>query len=195
MNSIFLSASVPIVGRGTYYEDADPFLIQFAVREFLVAALGRRHVVWGGHPAITPMVWSVCEDLGVEYAHSVSLFQSRKFEDTFPEENTKFANVTYIDAVDDDRDKSLLSMRKSMMSGDFEYGVFIGGMEGVEEEYALFREMHPDAQALAVGAPGGAAKRLAKKLDERLERIDFLHLFTERLNIDINEQRNPRVNK
>ncbi|MEB3734007.1 hypothetical protein ULF88_07440 [Halopseudomonas pachastrellae] len=22
-------------------------------------------MVWGGHPAITPMIWSICEDLGL----------------------------------------------------------------------------------------------------------------------------------
>lgn len=193
MSSIFLSASIPVAGRGTYYEDADPFLIQFAVREFLVAALGRRLVVWGGHPAITPMVWSVCEDLGVEYAHSVLLFQSKHFEDIFPEENAKFANVQYVEAVDGDRDKSLISMRKQMLDREFEAGVFVGGMEGVEEEYALFRDRHPKAIALAVGAPGAAAKRLAIKMQENTDRIDFLHLFTERLKIDITERRNARL--
>lgn len=63
MRSIFLSASVPLAGRGTYLETADPFLIQVAVRELMTLALGRRRIVWGGHPAITPMIWSVCQDL------------------------------------------------------------------------------------------------------------------------------------
>lgn len=193
MSSIFLSASVPVAGRGTYYEDADPFLIQFAVREFLVAALGRRLIVWGGHPAITPMVWSVCEDLGVEYGHSVLLFQSRFYEEFFPEENAKFANVRYTDAVDGDEAKSLHVMRKQMLEREFEAGVFIGGMEGVEADYALFKELHPQARVLAIGAPGGAAKRLALQLDEDVERIDFLHLFTGRLNLDITERRNARL--
>lgn len=193
MGAIFLSASIPVVGRGTYYEDADPFLIQFAVREFLVATLGRRLIVWGGHPAITPMVWSVCEDLGVEYSHSVKLFQSRLFQDIFPEENARFANVSHIDAVGKDRDRSLLEMRKHMLNGEFEAGVFIGGMEGVEDECALFKGMHPEAKILALGAPGGAAKRLALQLQEDVERIDFLHLFTERLNIDTAERRNARL--
>ena len=71
MSAIFLSASVPILGRGIYHETANPFLIQSAVREFVTVALGRRLIVWGGHPAITPMVWAVCEDLGVEFSQSV----------------------------------------------------------------------------------------------------------------------------
>lgn len=85
MSTIFLSASVPVVGRGNYFESADPFLIQMAVRELLTLALGRRRIVWGGHPAITPMVWAVCEDLGVPYSNAVVLYQSRFFEEIFPE--------------------------------------------------------------------------------------------------------------
>jgi hypothetical protein len=68
MKAVFLSASVPVIGRANYYKTADPFLIQRAVREFVNVALGRRLIVWGGHPAITPMVWAVCEDLGIHYA-------------------------------------------------------------------------------------------------------------------------------
>jgi len=193
MSAIFLSASIPVAGRGTYYEDADPFLIQFAVRELLVVALGRRPIVWGGHPAITPMVWSVCEDLGVQYAHSVLLFQSKLFQDYFPQENERFANVRYVDAVQNDRERSLLSMRKSMMEGEFEAGVFIGGMNGVEEECDLFMQLHPRAKIIALGSPGGAAKRIAKKHDEDVERIDYLRLFAERLEIDTTEPRNSHV--
>ena len=83
VNAIFLSASVPVAGRGSYYQTAEPFLIQLAVREFLTLALGRRRIVWGGHPAITPMVWAVCEDLGVEYADSVTLYQSKVLRGCF----------------------------------------------------------------------------------------------------------------
>ena len=193
MSAIFLSASIPVAGRGTYYEDADPFLIQFAVRELLVVALGRRPIVWGGHPAITPMVWSVCEDLGVQYSQSVLLFQSKLFQVDFPQENERFANVRYVDAVQNDQERSLLYMRKSMMEGDFEAGVFIGGMNGVEEECELFMKLHPHAKVVALGSPGGAAKRIAKKRDEDMDRVDYLRLFTERLEIDTTEPRNSQV--
>jgi hypothetical protein len=99
MSAVFLSAGVPIPGRGNFHEDANPFLIQFAVRELLTLVLGRRHLIWGGHPAITPMVWSVCEDLGVVYAENVTLYQSLYFDEAFPEENKKFGNVVYTSAI------------------------------------------------------------------------------------------------
>ncbi|MGR5096951.1 hypothetical protein ACPV5O_26745 [Vibrio maritimus] len=67
-------------GRGHYYETADPFLIQGAVRELVIASVRRYKIVWGGHPAITPMIWSICEDLGANYSDSVVLYQSRFFD-------------------------------------------------------------------------------------------------------------------
>jgi len=89
MNSLFLSASVPSIDRGTYHETANPFLIQWAVRELVIAAIRKWKIVWGGHPAITPMIWSICEDLKVDYSRSVVLYQSRFFEGQFPEENSR----------------------------------------------------------------------------------------------------------
>src|SRR3546814_13763214 len=84
MNEIFLSASVPEHGRGDFYETANPFLIQFAVRELITVCLGRRRIVWGGHPSITPMVHAVCRDFGLEFEAPVLLYQSTYFKDRFP---------------------------------------------------------------------------------------------------------------
>lgn len=189
MKRIFLSASVPEQGRGNFYETADPFLIQFAVRELLTVCLGRFQIVWGGHPAITPMVWAVCEDLGVEYAKSVKLFQTKFFEDRFPIENKKFGNVIYVAAFKGDREKSLLKMRKRMLKGRFEAAVFIGGMEGIFAEYEIFRDLHPDTMILPVSTPGGAAAQLPDIKPSDVDRIDFARLFTERLKIDSKRSR------
>jgi len=194
MNAVFLYASVPVIGRGNFYETADPFLIQSAVREFVTVALGRRFLVWGGHPAITPMVWAVCEDLGVSYAKTVVLYQSTHFADAFPEENKRFGNVEYIEAAPEGREASLLRMRKKMLSrDDFSEAVFIGGMEGIFDEYALFTELHPKAKILTVPAPGGAARQLAERLgvkgETNLQNVDFAKFFHVELNIAPNEPR------
>src|SRR5260370_28098278 len=98
MSAICLSASVPVIGRGNFYETADPFLIQSAVREFVTVALGRRLLVWGSHPAITPMVWAVCQDLGMNYAKTVVLYQCTYFADIFPAENKCISNTEYVPA-------------------------------------------------------------------------------------------------
>ena len=194
MNSIFLSASVPVIGRGNYFQTAEPFLIQLAVRELVTLAIGRRRIVWGGHPAITPMVWAVCEDLGITYARAAVLYQSRFFEELFPEENKRFGNVQFIDAVKGDREASLLAMRQAMLSrSDLTAAIFIGGMEGIFAEYALFQELHPSAQVLAVPSPGGAARELAQKLaplsEGDISNVDFAKLFYEKLGISPSEER------
>lgn len=194
MNAVFLSASVPVPGRGNYYETANPFLIQTAVREFVMTALGRRLVVWGGHPAITPMVWAVCEDLGVEFAKAVVLYQSTFFKDIFPEENKRFGNVVYVDATPGDREASLFRMREAMLSRkDLEAAIFVGGMEGILAEYDLFAKFHPKAKVVTVPAAGGAARQLAEKLGGSsaadLKNVDFVKLFHLELNVAPNDPR------
>ncbi len=185
MSAIFLSASVPVEGRGNYHETADPFLIQCAVRELVIAVIRDRQIVWGGHPAITPMIWRICEDLKVDYSKMVVLYQSRFFEDRFPEENNRFHNVQFIEKVNGDREASLLRMRTEMLSRkDLDAAVFIGGMEGVEAEYQLFKHFHKNAKVLPVAAPGGAALNLAKEIgvaEAKLHDVNFARLFRDEL--------------
>lgn len=201
MKEIFLSASVPERGRGDFYESANPFLIQFAVRELITVCLGRRRVVWGGHPSITPMVHAVCKDFGLEVEAPVLLYQSRFFENRFPEDNKYFTTIL-VDGVEGDLAGSLVELRKAMLSRPIETAVFIGGMEGIFQEYEIFRGLHgPYAQALALGAPGGAARKLAEgglsseplERDD-LDRIDFARIFHERLRISPHEDRQLKLN-
>ncbi len=192
MNEIFLSASVPLKGR-KYFEGSDPLLIHAAVRAFAMLVLGRRHIVWGGHPSITPMMWAACESLGVEYAKCVTLYQSSFFRDFFPEENKGFRNVRYVDKQDD-LASSLWMLRMEMFKRpNFEAAVFIGGMEGVEDEYSLFRKLHGDKTCLLVSSPGGAAAVLAARLDDRSDQdrnsTNFTKLYIEKLGISPSDKR------
>lgn len=199
MNEIFLSASVPEHGRGDFYETANPFLIQFAVRELITVCLGRRRIVWGGHPSITPMVQAVCRDFGLEFEAPVLLYQSTYFKDRFPEDNKYFETIL-VDGVAGNLPDSLKVLRTTMLSRPIEAAVFIGGMEGIFQEHEIFRALHgPAATALAVGAPGGAAKQLAQEIspgereaENELDRIDFARLFHERLGVAPDE---PRILK
>lgn len=201
MSSIFLSASVPVIGRGNYHETANPFLIQCAVRELVISVIRQHKIVWGGHPAITPMIWAICEDLGVDYSESVILYQSNFFRDRFPEENQRFGNVVLTKEIPGDQDASLLLMREEMLSReDLTAAVFIGGMEGVEAEYDLFVRFHPSAMVLPVPAPGGAALALATRLASfdaaGLQDIDFAHLFHSHLNtIDDDDLDAEQINR
>jgi hypothetical protein len=63
--------------------------------------------------------------------------------------------------------------------------VFVGGMEGVELEFELFRHHHPDAGVIALAAPGGAARTLALSpsnvVRDDSDNVDFAGLFRNRL--------------
>ena len=60
-DAIFLSAGVPDPKRGPEYAaTADTVAICAAVSALVHVALGRRLLVWGGQPAITPMIWVIC---------------------------------------------------------------------------------------------------------------------------------------
>ena len=195
MSAVFLSASVPSRERA-YFETAEPFLIQAAVRELVMAVLGKYRLVWGGHPAITPMVRSICEEVGDSDA--VVLYQSKFFEDQFPGENERFENVVYIDAVPGERESSLRRMRLAMLSReDLGAAVFIGGMEGIKEEYLIFRHVQPHAKVLSVDAPGGAARDLSV-MDhlgagvEELQDVNFAALFYRELRLEDDDEAQKR---
>lgn len=195
MGAIFLSASVPLPGRVPFDRDCEPQMIQSAVSALATVALGRKTIVWGGHPSITPMLWASAQDLGVQYATAVRLFQTKFFsKEDFPDENRQFANVTYIAAVDNDLTKSLLAMREAMLqSAHFDAAVFIGGMEGINDEYALFSTIHPNAKCVPIAVTGGATRILATKLQYTLPAdlgpLDFVSLLYRELSISPIEQR------
>jgi hypothetical protein len=53
---------------------------------------------------------------------------------------------------------SLREMRRHMLTEwNYTAGVFIGGMEGVEEEYRLLKQLQPQAKLLPIASTGGAA--------------------------------------
>ncbi len=55
-------------------------------------------------------------------------------------------------------------MRRQMLKREDLIGaVFLGGMEGIEDEAKMFRKLHPTRVAAYVGAPGGAARELAER--------------------------------
>jgi hypothetical protein len=196
MGAIFLSASVPVAGRAPFDADAQPLAIQAAVVALATVVLGRRTLVWGGHPAITPMLWAAAQELGVQYRSTVRLFQSRFFQDDFPEENKYFGNVTYVDAVPGDQAASLRLMRDKMLRSEkFEAGVFVGGMEGIFEEHALFAAVDPNAKVVPLAQTGGAARMLSQRVGYRppatVGPLDFVRLLYQELGVSPREKRRP----
>lgn len=194
MGAIFLSASVPV--RPPYDADARPQEIQAAINALAQVALGRKKLVWGGHPAITPLLWAAAQSVGVEYAVAVELFQTRLYQEDFPAENKHFANVTYVDAVDEDKAKSLVAMREAMLtSTDFDAAVFIGGMDGVSDEYEMFIARWPNATCIPIALTGGASRELAQRIGYvpgiDAAPLDFVALLYHELKIRPRQKRIP----
>lgn len=193
--AIFLSAGVPDPKRGPEYaRTADSVAITAAVSALVYVTLGRRLLVWGGQPAITPMIWVVAESLDVDYGSWVKLYQSEYFRDEFPEDNKRFQNVTYTPDIEHDSAKSLRLMRERMFSDQFfNTAVFIGGMGGVVDEFDQLRKLQPKAAALPVASTGGAALEIANRLDKAssdlLGDLDYVALFHRHLGIHVAEER------
>lgn len=195
MSSIFLSASVPNI-ESPSYKTCDPVLIQAALRSFLFTVLGRKHLVFGGHPSISPLILAACEDLGIENQNAVTIFQSQYFSESFPDDNLQFANFIAT-PVGESLQASLDIMRNQMFSTyHYDGAVFIGGKEGIVAEYELFKQQCPQATILALKSPGGAAAEiqgLPENEDDEL--LDYVGLFSVGLGLHHKLERNPTAPK
>lgn len=157
--NIFLSASIPLSNRhGGYYETADVVAIRDAVKAFLQTCAPSHHIIFGGHPAITPLFSLLMKRDPAITGSRITLYQSEYFRRQFPEENFDFIDKVYVESVENDREKSLQLMRERMLTDRLiSYGVFVGGMNGVEEEYEALNKLQPQAKCLPIASTGGAA--------------------------------------
>lgn len=173
--NLFLSASVPIAGRdeSKYLATADIIAIRDAVIALVSVALPRYHLIWGGHPSITPLIANVLRHSDKEINSSVTVYQSGFFVKDFPTDNKDVEDIVVTKDLGT-REESLELMRQKMIAGnDFAAAVFIGGMNGVEDEYEMFAANHPKAKILPMASTGAAALMLYEankdKFDERLK--------------------------
>lgn len=165
LKSIFLSASIPIKERHPkYFDTADIIAIRDAVIALVTIVLPKHKLVWGGHPSITPIIYYVMERLNLNIQEHVTLYQTQYFEHLYPEDNNKFKNVILTENTGEVQ-SSILLMRKRMFSeNDFSAGIFIGGMNGIEDEFKLFTEFHPSALLLPVASTGAATQIVYNEL-------------------------------
>lgn len=162
---VFLSASFPSGKRGTRFEPFDPGAIADAVTAVARAVLvAKGRLLFGGHPTITPLVLMVASELEIEGA--VDVFQSRWFADQITRETRTLQDAGFGEIhwtpQRATREQSLETMREAMLAHDRKLiaGVFVGGMEGVREEYELFRRFQPLVPRVSLVGPGGAAAKL-----------------------------------
>lgn len=168
-------------------------------------------LTFGGHPAISPLVAMVATEYSVNKeienvirkergGKRINIFQSKAYEAVSPKETTSlfdlgFSDIIWTDAKNGEEyspeiqktvqcNESLEFMRREMMKGDVDGLVCIGGMEGVELEFELFREIHPRKPIFVLKSTGGASKILAEKYSDLdivriLDGKDYSNIKTE----------------
>lgn len=162
---VFLAASFPSGERGQHYEPFDAGAIADAVTAVVRAVLANDgKMLFGGHPTITPLVLLVARELRCNNA--VEVFQSAWFEDQITQETRALAAAGHgtirWTARCATREESLRAMRAQMLSDAYTpaAAVFVGGMEGIEDEYRQVTESWPGTPRIPLPGPGGAAARL-----------------------------------
>lgn len=166
---VFLSASFPSGERARRFQSIDPGEIADAVTAVVRAVLaGDGKLLFGGHPTITPLVLMIASELNRKAV--VDVFQSRWFENQITPEVHTLAEAGYgcihWTPKLESRELSLREMRRQMLCLDqpIAAGVFVGGMEGIRDEFDQFGDMVPKVPRIPLPGAGGAAAELP--LDE-----------------------------
>jgi len=197
MLTLFLSASVPSPDRAARFRRTPQaaFEIEQAVISLARAVFARGgRLVFGGHPTISPLIAMVAGEYrkprraesGVDSGPaSVVIYQSEAYREIAEEGRLlvyqlESAAVVWTPAVGGERydparrgapqcEKSLEAMRRRLLIDEApDAMVCIGGMEGVLEEFKLFKALRPNRPAYALQATGGAAAELAEAADSRV---------------------------
>lgn len=175
MKHFFLSGSIPDPRRDPRYIETADFT---AIRESVAALAGvvfkRGRLVFGGHPAISPLILVVARSLNAEMR--VRVYQSEYFRDRIPPESRAFPDLVWTPDVRHDLALSLRLMRDRMIAdGPFEAAFFIGGMEGVQQEFELFRARWPTTPIFPVASTGAAASILLNEWGRQLPGVTAEH--------------------
>lgn len=207
---VFLSASEPNPWRKPEYWDSRNLLnVREAVRTFCAHALPHYPVVFGGHPAITPLVRQVA----ARTAHQAETHAGTEVKGIRRPRILTFQSSLYVDRPESEeeivtpahgengdvagptsgmRNASLLRMRYEMLGAPdsrpvhplldnythnfglrrkahlqtyaFSAAIFIGGMEGVEREFRIFRTFHPHTPAYPIGSTGSVCVELLNQV-------------------------------
>jgi len=181
--SVFLSASIPYqkdtIKNSHYLKTAQPRRVIDAV-SFLARAVFCRelNLIFGGHPAISPMVLDIARRFLDQTEPRVAVFQSMFFYQMIPQDTLRLAEWDYghlfwtqrcsATPSKNERDASLTWMRTVMLHcPNLVAAVFVGGMEGCEEEADLARNLPGKLPCFAIGSSGSAAGDLLKSDPQR----------------------------
>lgn len=125
---IFLSASMPTNDRDhRFFDTADFIAMRDAVVALVNAIIPHYRLVWGGHPAITPIIHDIFKKRDFDYNEYVTIYQSEYFTGKMPKENQQFDNIVITPAVRNSEDEkqnmldSLAVMRERMLTDNHVY--------------------------------------------------------------------------
>jgi hypothetical protein len=89
-----------------------------------------------------------------------NFFQSKFFRDKYLKDIEVF-RYEEVEATPADREASLRTMRQKMLASEkFSAAFFVGGMEGVEREYELLKELRYPVPVFPVHTTGAAAREV-----------------------------------
>jgi len=171
IDPVFLSASVPDPTRDRrYFETGNSIAVRDAVIALVNVVLPKTRLVFGGHPAITPMVKWVAD--GMRAFDRVRMFQSKYFREHYLKDISVF-RYEEVEAAPEGREASLLKMRGAMLSSEksFSAAFFVGGMEGVEQEYEMLKALQPAVPRFPVATTGAAAQFLWSREDDLIAQM------------------------
>ncbi|MBT2968771.1 MAG: hypothetical protein KME56_04305 [Candidatus Thiodiazotropha sp. (ex Ctena orbiculata)] len=184
--AIFLSASVPYLRKDPnlsaqeqarnhmYFETARFDMIRAAIAELSRQAFQRdMTMIFGGHPAISPMVLSAAERFRStpETGKRVIIFQSALYWERIPRETLELGHWRHGEILwteiksgiseKETTELSLSYMRSLMVRlPNISAAICIGGMDGVEQEAQLFLDSQPFNRGLYPIATTGAAAQV-----------------------------------
>lgn len=182
--AVFLSASIPDPQR--WDGDFDPLEITDAV-----VAIGRTILSAGGklvtaaHPTVAPLLLYVAAELPRKKEVGVLVYQSAALEEILPEVTLRFETegvgklirtpAAPGEPADPQKAPGSLAIMRTRMLTETEpsAAVFIGGMEGIPIEHALFKKLWPSRPTYSLGRPGGEARRLAGASESPLRDLLF----------------------
>lgn len=171
---IFLSAGIPnptpIQGREFFGKGNVP-AIREAVMAFTKVCMEYHiPICFGGHPAISPLVYEIAKNYGDDFSNHVLIYQSEKFRGKTPKEVSYYNRLIWTPEVAD-IPSSVNVMRDEMFKNSFSCGVFIGGMDGIIDEAKRFHVANPKSDMIVVPNTGGASTVLSERTN-----LDFIVL-------------------
>lgn len=165
MKKIFLSASIPYLGR-EYFERSNPLLIREAVVAFTRVCMEYNiEFYFGGHPAISPLVYQIAKNYLGDSDAPIRIYQSEWFKESTPLEIKYYGNIVWTPKCEDVR-SSVELMRNQMFEDNRDTccAVFIGGMNGIIDEAKKISSVCPNIKMLPIASTGCASAKVYENL-------------------------------